>query len=188
MDAPPLNRRLPIHSFVAVFALALSVGVGFGKEGERTDTRAVDRPTRMTPSDLVTEDQPGDGVTSAGVPGLVRKAHPLVTVLLISPYQTRQTRTPVIPVATAQKKQPPAYTPPPLVVKPPIAPAQYPKPPGQNPGPGPQGVPEPGSLGASLVGGSLMIAAWWRNRRRRLRKGAASEASAAEGEPEPAVA
>ncbi|MFO0930441.1 MAG: hypothetical protein U0736_26010 [Gemmataceae bacterium] len=188
MDAPPLNRRLPIHSFVAVFALALPIGICFGEEGERTDTRAVDRPVRMTPSDLVTEEEQGGGNPSAVVPGLVRKAHPLVTNLLISPYQTTKQRTPVIPVVAAEKKQPPAYTPPPLVVKPPIAPAQYPKPPGENPGPGPKGAPEPGSLAAGLVGGSLMLAAWWRERRRRHRKGAASEASAVEGEPEPGLA
>lgn len=179
MDAPPFSRCSPVLRLApALFALVVTTGAQAAEVGAGMP-RSGAGPTvaRLTPSDLVSEEEPAAGHRT-GLTALTQDVQALTSVLLISPYGVYKKRTPPTAVVTVHKKSAPLLAPPPLVVKPPIQPIQVPKPPGKNPGPGPSQAPEPSSLGAGLVGGSLMLMAWWRQRRRRRRPGQTAEDAA----------
>lgn len=121
------------------------------------------RQARPTPADLLAADEASDDAALVAAP--VRAVAATLSVLALSPYGINKRKPSTnTPIVAAQPKYPPSLEPPALVVKPPLRPAEQPKPPGKNPDP--KGVPEPSSLGAGLVGGALMLAAWWRKRRR----------------------
>lgn len=130
---------------------------------------------RPTPADLLAADE--SFADAALVPAPVRAAAATLSVLALSPYGINKRKPSTnTPIVTAKAKYPPSMTPPALVVKPPLRPAEQPKPPGKNPDP--KGVPEPSSLGAGLVGGALTLAAWWRKRRRSVAVEAPAEGGA----------